>query len=417
MTPPRSPSPSPSRSTPRSPPRSPQAVLTGLDRVQADGYRALQGLRLGLICNPTSVDASLHHLADLLSASEALKLVRLFGPEHGIRGEAQDMIAVDAITRDSRTGLPVVSLYGSSEASLAPRPEDLIGLDALVFDIQDIGSRYYTYVWTMALCMRAAQQASLKFIVLDRPNPIEGVSLEGPLVAPGWESFVGLHPLPTRHGMTVGEIARWLAGERGVSPELEVVELQGWRRRQLFDTTGLPWVPPSPNMPTLDTALVYPGQCLLEGTNLSEGRGTTRPFEIFGAPFIDPHALAQRLEAFGLTGLRVRPLWFEPTFQKFAKKRCGGLMLHVVDRSTFQPVLTSLCLLAAVRELWPEQLQWRTEPYEFVGNRLAIDLLFGSDRPRLALENGATPATIAEGWQGELQRFRRLRERYLLYPD
>jgi uncharacterized protein YbbC (DUF1343 family) len=402
---------------PRSPSRSPPVVLTGLDRLKADGFRALRGLRLGLICNPTSVDSSLRHLADLLSASEALKLVRLFGPEHGIRGEAQDMIAVDAVTRDSRTGLPVVSLYGSSEASLTPRPEDLGGLDALVFDIQDIGSRYYTYVWTMALCMRAAQQASLKFIVLDRPNPIDGVTLEGPLVTSGWESFVGLHPLPTRHGMTVGEIARWLAGERGISPELEVVELEGWRRRQLFDTTGLPWVPPSPNMPTLDTALVYPGQCLLEGTNLSEGRGTTRPFEIFGAPFVDPHALAQRLEAFGLMGLRVRPLWFEPTFQKFAKKRCGGLMLHVVDRSTFQPVLTSLCLLSAVRELWPEQLEWRTQPYEFVGNRLAIDLLFGSDRPRLALENGATPAAIAAGWEGELQQFRRLRERYLLYPE
>ncbi len=398
-------------------PASHSVVVTGLDRLQADGFRALRGLGLWLICNHTSVDRSLQHLADLLRASPGVELRRLFGPEHGIRGEAQDMIAVDRTAQDSRTGLPVVSLYGTSEDSLAPRPEDLSGLDALVFDIQDIGSRYYTYVWTMALCMRAAQQASLKFIVLDRPNPIDGLTLEGPLVASGWESFVGLHPLPIRHAMTAGEIARWLAGERGVSPELEVIELQGWRRRQLFDTCGLPWVPPSPNMPTLDTALCYPGQCLLEGTNLSEGRGTTRPFEIFGAPFIDPHALAQRLEAFGLEGLRVRPLWFEPTFQKFAKKICGGLMLHVVDRSAFQPVFTSLCLLAAVRELWPEQMAWRTEPYEFVGNRLAIDLLFGSDRPRLALENGASPAAIAEGWQGELQRFRRLRERYLLYPD
>jgi uncharacterized protein YbbC (DUF1343 family) len=311
----------------------------------------------------------------------------------------------------------VVSLYGASEASLAPRPEHLAGLDALVFDIQDIGSRYYTYVWTMALCMRAAQQASLKFIVLDRPNPIGGARLEGPLVTPGWESFVGLHPLPIRHGMTAGEIARWLAGERGISPELQVVELQGWRRGQFFDATGLPWVPPSPNMPTLETALVYPGQCLLEGTNLSEGRGTTRPFETFGAPFVDPDALAQRLEAFGLEGLRVRPLWFEPTFQKFAGKSCGGLMLHVVDREAFRPVFTSLCMLAAVRELWPEQFEWRTKPYEFVGDRLAIDLLFGSDRPRLALENGAAPASIAEGWDGELRRFGLLRERYLLYPD
>ncbi len=392
-------------------------VRTGLERLQADGFRALRGLRLGLICNPTSVDRSLRHLADLLRAEEGVRLVRLFGPEHGVRGAAQDMIAVDEVARDARTGLPVVSLYGSSEASLTPRPEDLVGLDALVFDIQDIGSRYYTYVWTMALCMRAAQDASLKFIVLDRPNPIGGVELEGPLVAAGFESFVGLHPLPIRHGMTAGEIARWLAGERGVSPELQVVELQGWRRSQLADSTGLAWIPPSPNMPTLDTALVYPGQCLIEGTNLSEGRGTTRPFEIFGAPFIDPYSLAQRLEAFGLKGLLVRPLWFEPTFQKFARQACGGLMLHVVDRDAFQPVLTSLCLLSAVRELWPEKFAWRKEPYEFVGNRLAIDLLFGSERPRRALENGAAPAAIAEGWQTELQRFRLLRARYLLYPD
>jgi uncharacterized protein YbbC (DUF1343 family) len=217
--------------------------------------------------------------------------------------------------------------------------------------------------------------------------------------------------------MTAGEIARWLAGERGISPELQVVELAGWRRQQLFDSTGLPWVPPSPNMPTLDTALVYPGQCLLEGTNLSEGRGTTRPFEVFGAPFIDPEALAERLEAFGLEGLRVRPMWFEPTFQKFARKSCGGLMLHLLDREAFRPVFTSLCVIAAVRELWPEQFEWRDEAYEFVGNRLAIDLLLGSDRPRLALENGVAPSAIAQGWQAELQRFRLLRERYLLYPD
>lgn len=389
-------------------------VRTGLDRLADDGFRALRGLRLGLICNPTSVDGSLRHAADLLRQAEGVSLLRLFGPEHGVRGAAQDMIAVEARGQDPRTGLPVVSLYGATEASLAPRPGDLAGLDALVFDIQDIGARYYTYVWTMALCMRAAQQAKVKFFVLDRPNPIGG-AVEGPLLTTGFESFVGLHPVPIRHGMTAGEIALWLAGERGISPELEIVELAGWRREAFYDQTGLPWVPPSPNMPTLDTALVYPGQCLLEGTNLSEGRGTTRPFEIFGAPFIDPDRLAERLASYELPGLRVRPLWFEPTFHKFAAQACGGLMLHVTDRLAFRPVRTSLCVLSAIRELWPDELQWRTQAYEFVGDRLAIDLLFGSERERHVIDGGGSPASAAEIWEPEVQRFERQRQRYLRY--
>lgn len=388
---------------------------TGLDRLTETKFAALRGLRLGLICNATSVDRELRHLADVLVAGE-LEVVRLFGPEHGIRGAAQDMISVDAVSHDARTGLPVVSLYGATEASLAPRPEQLADLDALVFDIQDIGSRYYTYVWTMALCMKAAQKAKLKFFVLDRPNPIGGLAMEGPSITPGFESFVGLHPVPIRHGLTAGELALWLSGERGISPELEILELREWQRGQLFEDTGLPWVPPSPNMPTLDTALVYPGQCLLEGTNLSEGRGTTRPFEIFGAPFIDPDALLERLATFALPGLRLRPLWFEPTFHKFARESCGGVMLHVTDRVAFQPVLTSLCILAAVRELWPEHFAWRTQAYEFVGDRLAIDLLFGSDRARIAIERDVSPERIVHGWRDDLGKFAVLRKPYLRYP-
>ena len=393
-------------------------VKTGLQRLQADGFKALRGLRLGVICNPTSVDGELRHLADLLRAEPSIQLVRLFGPEHGVRGAAQDMIAVEAAEVDPRAGVPVISLYGASESSLAPKPEHLVGLDALVFDIQDIGARYYTYVWTMALCMRAAQQAKLKFFVLDRPNPIGGTarSLEGPPLLPSYESFVGFQPVPTRHAMTAGELALWLAGERGISPELTVVELEGWRRGMFYDETGLPWIPPSPNMPTLQTALVYPGQCLIEGTNLSEARGTTLPFEIFGAPFIDPYRLAERAAAHGLPGVRLRPLWFEPTFHKFAKQSCGGVMLHVTDRVAFRPVWTSLCLLSAIRELWPRELQWRSQVYEFVGDRLAIDLLFGGDSVRKSLDAGEPPAKIAAGWKAFEDGFAKAREPYLRYP-
>jgi uncharacterized protein YbbC (DUF1343 family) len=290
--------------------------------------------------------------------------------------------------RDPATGLPEVSLYGSTFASLSPRPEHLAAIDALLFDVQDVGSRYYTYAATMALCMRAAQAASVKVVILDRPNPIGGVQVEGGGLEPGLENFCGLYPIPQRHGMTVGELARLYNDTFGIGCDLDVVACEGWRRSDYYDQTDLPWVMPSPNMPAVDTAVVYPGMCLLEGTNLSEGRGTTRPFELFGAPFIDGRRLADELSRYGLRGALFRPCAFQPTFDKFAGRYCGAVQIHVADRRTFEPYRTGIAVLVAVKKLWPADFKWRTEPYEFRDDVLAIDLLTGKPAVREAIDRG-----------------------------
>jgi uncharacterized protein YbbC (DUF1343 family) len=377
-----------------------------------DRLDALAGKRIGLIGNPTTVDARLRHAVDLLAAHPGIDLRVLFGPEHGLRGDAQDMISVGE-ARDARTGLPVYSLYGTDEVSLAPRPESLDGLDAVVFDIQDVGSRYYTYVWTMVLAMRACAAAGVAFVVLDRPNPIAGHLVEGGDIAPGYHSFVGLRSLPNRHGLTAGEIARWAAHEEKLDLALEVVAMSGWQRAMYFEDTGLPWVMPSPNMPTRDTALVYPGMCLVEGTELSEGRGTTRPFELAGAPFIDSDALAEALA--DLPGLVARPLVFRPTFHKWAGQPCGGVQLHVTDREAFRPYLTGVAFLRAIRALWPEHFAWRTRAYEFVGDIPAIDLLAGSALLRQGIDAGAPLDELAATWADAEAGFRAERAPWLLY--
>jgi uncharacterized protein YbbC (DUF1343 family) len=310
-------------------------------------------------------------------------------------------------------GIPYHSLYGDTVESLRPTPDQLRGLDALVIDLQDIGSRYYTFQGTMLYCMEAASALGVLTMVLDRPNPIGKYVVEGPTLQPGFESFVGVHPIPIRHGMTMGELARLYHAERKLRGELKVIACEYSADCTSFDIANLPWVLPSPNMPTRDTAFVYPGQCLLEGTNLSEGRGTTRPFEICGAPWIDGHKLAERLNGADL-GVFFRPLSFRPTFHKFAGQVCGGVQLHVPGEY-FLPVRTSLHLLHAMREQSPERFEWRRETYEFVSDRLAIDLLFGSDRERIALERGDTPEAIAEAWLAEEEEFYRRRQAYLLY--
>lgn len=360
-------------------------MKTGLELLLADPHRFLAGKRFGFVGNPTSVDHHLRHAVDALAAQRGLDLARLFGPEHGIRGDAQDMIEVGN-AKDSVTGLPVVSLYGTTAASLAPTVEQLADLDLLVFDIQDIGTRYYTYAATMALCMQVARRAKVKVLVLDRPNPLGGVAVEGSGIDAGLESFVGLYPVPQRHGMTTGELAQLYNTAFGIGCELEVLRCEGWKRGQLFDETGLPWVMPSPNMPTLDTALVYPGMCLLEGTNLSEGRGTTRPFELFGAPFIEPEPLARALETLALPGVVFRPCTIRPTFHKWAGEACGGLQLHVTDRATFASYRTGLAVLAVVKRLYPNHFAWRTKTYEFRDDVPAIDLLTGRAGVREAID-------------------------------
>lgn len=317
--------------------------------------------------------------------------------------------------RDPGTGVPAHSLYGTRAESLRPSPEQLAGLDLLVFDIQDVGARYYTYQATMMLCMEAAAAARIPFLVLDRPNPIGGVAVEGPALRPGYESFCGLHDLAVRHGMTVGELARLFRAERSLPLELDVVDCDGWRRAMHFRATGLPWVLPSPNMPTPETALVYPGMCLLEGTNLSEGRGTTRPFELFGAPWLDGRRLAEALAADRAPGVRFRPVSFVPTWDKHAGVRCHGVELHVTDAAAFHPFRTGIACVQRAREQAPERFAWRVEPYEFVEGVLAFDLLCGSAREREAIEAGVGPRGLFAPFGAEERAFARRRAAYLAY--
>jgi uncharacterized protein YbbC (DUF1343 family) len=389
-------------------------VRTGLEVLLRARGGPLRGRRVGLICNPTSVDGRLRHAADLLHALPGVQLAALFGPEHGVRGDAQYMVAVEGGT-DAATGLPVHSLYGASRESLRPTTDQLAGLDLLCFDVQDVGARYYTYQATMLLCMEAAARAGIGFVVLDRPNPIGGVAVEGPALRPGFESFCGLHDLAPRHGLTVGELARLFVAERGLDLDLAVVDCQGWRRGQGFRQTGLPWVFPSPNMPTPETALVYPGMCLLEGTNLSEGRGTTRPFELFGAPWLDPARLAVALGAARLPGVRFRPASFTPTWDKHAGLRCHGVELQVHDPEAFRPFRTGLACVREARAQAPDRFRWRTETYEFVAGVPAFDLLCGSARERHAIEAGAGLAELVRGYAGEERAFARRRRGVLAY--
>ena len=389
-------------------------VRTGLDVWEAEQFRALHGLRVGAIVNPTSVDSRFRHLADLLDAAPDVTLAALFGPEHGVRGEVQYMEAVDE-ARDPRTGVPMYSLYGNTVDSLRPRPEWLVGLDAVVFDIQDVGARYYTYVYTMALAMEACAKAGVRFVVLDRPNPLGGERVEGNLVEPGFRSFVGMYSLPNRHGMTVGELARMLNAEERFGCDLAVVPCLGWSRKMRWAETGLDFVPPSPNMPTPETAQVYPGMCLLEGTNLSEGRGTCRPFEQFGAPYLDAADIASALERYRLPGLALRPVHFVPTWDKHRGTGCGGAFLHVTDPQAFASVRTGLAVVAEARKRGGREFQWRAEAYEFVKDVPAFDLLCGSAQVRVALEQGADFEDVAALLAGAEATFLERRAPHLLY--
>ncbi|MFT3700675.1 MAG: DUF1343 domain-containing protein [Kofleriaceae bacterium] len=371
------------------------AVQTGLARVASEGLTALQGKRIGLLCNPTSVDAELRHAFDLLKGK--YNITALFGPEHGWRGDAQDMITIDD-AHDTASGLPEFSLYGHTEASLTPTKQMLDLIDVMIFDVQDIGSRYYTFVWTMVLAMRACAAAGKGFIVLDRPNPIGGVHIEGPMIEAGFESFVGLVSCPVRHGLTAGEIARWRHGVEKMDLDLAVITMRGWERDSWFEHTGLPWVLPSPNMPTVDTALVYPGMCLVEGTELSEARGCTRPFELAGAPHLNSDKLAATLNGYELPGVRFRPATFTPGFQKHAKTACHGVQLHVTNAETFRSYRTGIAFLKAAHDQAPEKFQWRTKAYEFVDKIPAIDLLAGTDAIRTGIEQGASLDDMTKRW-------------------
>ena len=382
-------------------------VRTGLDVMVASGFKAVRGRRLGVLCHPASVAADLGHLTQHLAAA-GVAVTRCFGPEHGIWADAQDMIPVtDAeAPREPVTGAPVRSLYGHSVESLTPTAADLADLDVLLIDLQDIGSRYYTYIYTAALAARAALAVGVEVLVLDRPNPLGGLAVEGGLTGRDHLSFVGRWPLPVRHGLTLAEVLQVLARREGWDlAGLSVVDVEGWTRAMDFAATGLPWVMPSPNMPTLDTARVYPGMCLVEGTLLSEGRGTTRPFELVGADFIDPFALAAELARRPLAGVVFRPVFIRPTFHKFGGQTIGGVQLHVTDPVAFEPWRCGLHFLDAVRRCFGPALQWRTEPYEFVSDRLAIDLLCGGTEARTVIDAGGDIDAFWQRGQAEAAAF------------
>ncbi len=392
-------------------------MKSGLEVFLSEHAATYRGARVGLCCNHTAVDSSYRHAIDRLLATD-VPLVRLFGPEHGVRATAQDMEGVGE-RRDPVTGVPTLSLYGDDEASLHPPDATLADLDVVLFDIQDIGARYYTYQATLGFLMQVAARTNTKIVVLDRPNPIDGVTLEGNVVRPGFESFVGAFPIATRHAMTVGELAHYFLRHCDIDVELEVIACEGWRRDQWFDATGQPWVYPSPNMPTLETATIYPGLCLIEATNLSEGRGTTRPFHLVGAPWIDPQAMTaeceRRAAEVDLQGVAFRPAAFVPGFQKHARTPCQGIEIHLTDRHRLHALKAGMVVLEAARAVDPERFGWRAEPYEFIDDVPAIDLLIGNAEYREAIESGTPGPSLLEQWKPELDAFAERRAGCLLY--
>lgn len=392
--------------------KSGRKVTLGIEKLCGARSDLIEGRRVGLVCNQASVDRELRHSADVLKSLEGVQLTTLFGPQHGIRGDVQDNMVETPHTRDVETGLPVYSLYSETRE---PTEEMLRDVDVLVCDLQDVGCRIYTFVYTIANCMRVAGRLGKRVVVCDRPNPIGGLAVEGNLLETGFESFVGQFPLPTRHGMTVGELSKMFKEHWGIDCELEVVTMDGWSRELWFDETDAPWVLPSPNMPTLDSATVFPGTVHLEGTQISEGRGTTRPFELLGAPYIEAGEFARKLESEELPGVRFRPTNFLPTFQKHAGVTCGGVQIHVLDRLQLRPVLTGLAVVKACFDLYGEDFRWKEPPYEYVFDKNPFDVISGTDRLRISIERGDSLEDLERSWRAELSEFEGVRQKYLLY--
>lgn len=386
------------------------AVRLGSDVLLASDR--LRGARVGIVCNHASVDHAFRHVIDRLVEADGITLAGIFGPQHGFRSDVQDNMVETPHHRDEARRVPVYSLYSETRE---PTPEMLRDLDTLVIDLQDIGARIYTYIYTMANCLRAAARHHIPVIVCDRPNPIGGAEVEGGCLVPGFESFVGQFPIPMRHGMTIGELASFFNEHFAIGATLEIASMERWHRYMYADDTGLRWVMPSPNMPTLETAVVYPGTVLFEGTNLSEGRGTTRPFELVGAPWIDADRFAEAMNALDLPGVYFRPAVFEPTFQKHAHRPCGGCQIHVTDRSTFRPVITGVALIRTFRRFDRAKFAWRQPPYEYEQEKLPIDVLAGSDLLRTQIESDGSLVEIAESWRPSEAAFRELRNDFLLY--
>ena len=390
-------------------------VTLGLEKLLANPNEYLCGNTLGLVVNQTSLTSDGQSSIGKFHNNKSFKLKTILAPEHGVYGVDQDMELVTDET-EPLSGLLVRSLYGADASSLTPSPSLLNGIDNLVFDIQDVGSRYYTFIYTLANCMKTCVESNTRMIVCDRPNPINGVTIEGNLVEKEFSSFVGQYPIPNRHGMTIGELAILFNEYFGIKCDLKVIPMEGWERPMWYDQTGLPWVSPSPNMPTLSTATVYPGMCLIEGTLLSEGRGTTIPFEQVGAPYIDAETLAKTLNKENLPGLFFRPQYFKPQFQKWNGTVCGGVQLHITERNKIKPLVTSIVLLSSIKKLYPDNFSWRKKAYEFVNDRLAIDLLYGNPTLREAIESDTLSINNLEStWEEDIKGFSSHREACLIY--
>jgi uncharacterized protein YbbC (DUF1343 family) len=372
----------------------------------------LKSRRIGVVANPASIDGAYRHVVDRALEAPGVTLAAIFGPQHGFRADLQDNMIESPHVQDARRRVPVYSLYSETRE---PTAEMLASLDTLVVDLQDIGARIYTFIYTMANCLRAAARHGVPVIVCDRPNPIGGVDVEGPMLLPGYESFVGQFGIPMRHGMTIGELARLFNDQFRIGATLDVVRMSGWQREMFWDETALPWIMPSPNMPTLETAVVYPGAVLFEGTQLSEGRGTTRPFEFLGAPWIDADAFAAVMNGQGHAGAHFRPVTFEPTFHKHARQACGGCQIHVTDRRRFRPVHAGVALLGAFHDANPGKFAWRQPPYEYEHDKMPIDILAGSDDLRRQIEAGTPHGQIAASWEAAVREFEKVRKDYLLY--
>jgi len=351
-------------------------VQIPLDYLPALWPKELRGAKIGALLHPASVSSQLEHASRILERfnEELFRLRAFFGPQHGFLGQTQDNMIEWKTYQHPRMQIPVYSLYGEHRE---PTKEMLGDLDVLLVDLQDIGARYYTFIWTLYLCLRGCEKHGVHVVILDRPNPINGTTVEGPPIEKGYESFVGLHPIPVRHGKTIGELARQFRDEVFANCGLTILPMKNWEREMWFDQTGLPWVMPSPNMPALETATVYPGMCLVEGTNISEGRGTTRPFEIFGAPFIEPEPLCRELNGMNLPGVFFRENYFQPTFNKFAGQICGGAQIHVLDRNVYRSFQTGVEIVRCIRRLYPEKFAWKQPPYEYEHEKLPIQILLG----------------------------------------
>jgi uncharacterized protein YbbC (DUF1343 family) len=387
-------------------------VKLGLERLLEEERALVAGQKVGLICNQASVDHHYLHAADLFHQHNQIDLRALFGPQHGIRGDVQDNMIETAHAKDRKTGLPVYSLYSETRE---PTGEMLADVEVMVFDMQDVGCRIYTFVYTLANCMRAAKRLGKRVVVCDRPNPISGKGVEGNILEPEYASFVGQFPLPTRHGMTVGELALMFNEHFNIGCDLEVVAMQGWSRELWHDETDAPWVMPSPNMPTLDSATVFPGTVHFEGTQLSEGRGTTRPFELIGAPYIDPDDYADTLNEIGLAGVYFRSCGFQPTFQKHGGVSCGGVQIHILDREVFAPVQAGIAMVKVAYDMYPKDFKWKNPPYEYVFDKNPFDVICGSNKIREALERGSSLDAIVDSWTVPLEVFQEVRSQYLLY--